>query len=175
MAVNKINFDVKLFIQTLNLSSFSISDLNNMYMKHETCQHLDARTSRQYLHRSVKKLVINGFLNSEKRRGSNAIEYHLTDHDSDLNSNTSLTDLEEKSNEQTCIVLREKLKNSKLCLLTSIGETEAYKECVEEFPALQVQIQSKYNLARDNTSKLFGKVKAYESLLRQYESNNANI
>lgn len=174
MAVKKINFDVKSFIQTLNLSSFSISDLNNMYMKHETCQHLNARTSRQYLHRSVKKLVINGFLKSEKKRGSNAIEYHLTRHDSGLTSNTSLSDVQAKSDEQTCIVLRQKLKSSKLSLLTSIGETEAYKECVEEFPALQMQIQSKYNLARDNTSKLLGKVNAYESLLRLYESNNAN-
>jgi len=170
MPTKRIEFDVKSFIQTLGMSSFSLAQLNEAYLKHETCQHTSPKTSRQYLYRNINSLIEIGFINGVKIPGTNVIEYRLlkrkiaaTDANPVRNEQTTL------SNAQVCDLLREKLKHSKLSLLTSIGETEAYRECVEEIPTLQCSVQTKYNLARDNTSKLLGKVKAYESLLKLYE------
>lgn len=175
MPVKKVNFDVKSFIQALNLSSFSLSQLNKAYLKHEACAHSNAKASRQYLYRNIKVLEKERFLSSVKKAESKTFVYHLinpmnTQPIEDFASNEETT----LSSAQICQSLREKLKRSKLSLLTSIGETEAYKECVAEMPTLQTELQSMYNDARDNTSKLLGKVNAYESLLTLYESNAIN-
>jgi hypothetical protein len=65
--------------------------------------------------------------------------------------------------------IREKLKRHKLSLLKSIGVTEALKEWVEEMPSERHEIQEQYNSSRDESSKLLGKVSAYESLLVMYQ------
>ncbi len=171
----KINFDVQSFINTLGLSSFSITQINEAYLKHEACQHSNPKTSKQYLYRNINTLMNLGFLKNVKKSGTNAIEYQLSNQKlATIDNNQPNNEVVMFSDAQICNVLREKLKNNKLSLLTSIGETEAYKECVEEIPSLQSSVQTKYNLARDNTSKLLGKVNAYESLLKLYESNCSN-
>lgn len=172
MPVKKVNFDVRSFIQALNFSSFSLSQLNKAYLKYDACAHSNAKASRQYLYRNIKALEKERFLSSVKKPGSKTFVYHLI-------NQTSTQPIEDfacyeettLSCAQICQSLREKLKRSKISLLTSIGETEAYKECVEEMPALQTELQPMYNEARDNTSKFLGKVNAYESLLTLYESN----
>ena len=52
-----------------------------------------------------------------------------------------------------------------------MGETEAFKEWAEERPDLRADIQDRYNLVRDESAKLLGKVNAYESLLAMYQGN----
>lgn len=175
MALKRINFDVKSFIKTLNMSSFSITKINEAYLKQDNCQHTNPRTSKQYLYRNINTLIKLGFLKSVKRPGSNVIEYQLSyNKPATVDNNQPSCEKNMLSDEQIVSVLREKLKHNKLSFLTSMGETEAYKECVEEMPALQSSVQIKYNLARDNTSKLLGKVNAYESLLKLYGSNDIN-
>jgi len=49
----------------------------------------------------------------------------------------------------------------------NIGESEAYKELYSEFPELVDEIQPKYNKARDNNTRILGKIRAIEGLLKQ--------
>ncbi|MEI8707351.1 hypothetical protein [Pseudoalteromonas sp. B62] len=56
--------------------------------------------------------------------------------------------------------------------MLNLGETEAYKELYDEFPELVTEIQSKYNQARDNNTKILGKIKAIESLINQEKQQN---
>lgn len=175
MPTKKINFDVLSFIQTLNLSSFSIAYLNKMYLSHDACSHSNVKTSKQYLYRKINELVKAGFLNCVKKSGTNALEYRLSiESPTEIVGSISKRDKHTLSDIEVCNVLKEKIKHSKLALLTSIGETEAYKECVEEMPIIQNKVQARYNVARDNTSKLLGKVSAYESLLSLFASNYTN-
>lgn len=58
-----------------------------------------------------------------------------------------------------------KLKHYKAELLLNIGESEAYKELYSEFPELVDDIQPQYNAARDNNTRILGKIKAVEGLL----------
>ncbi|MGB3727124.1 MAG: hypothetical protein WA981_15350 [Glaciecola sp.] len=175
MAGKKIKFDVLSLVKNLDLSSFSINQLNTAYLKMPACPHTNAKTSKQYLYRSIKCLVNSGSLRSLKRSGSNVIEYQLTSQDiPDSKHSNGEEESRTTSDIEICNMLREKLKHSKLSLLTSIGETEAYKECVESMPAIQDKVQSKYNIARDNTSKLLGKVNAYETLIKLYASKHIN-
>ena len=63
-----------------------------------------------------------------------------------------------------------KLNSYKAELLLNIGESEAYKELYSEFPELIDELQPKYNKARDNNTRILGKIRAIEGLLRQNET-----
>jgi hypothetical protein len=174
MPVKRINFDVKSFIVEFNLSSFSIAQLNNIYIKREGCAHSNPNTSKQYLYRKVIGLVKSGFLKCVKKPGTKSLIYQLSEQKTSSIIESDMTDDVTLSNEKICYALREKLKGSKLSMLTSLGETEAYKECVDEMPILLEQVQARYNSSRDNTSRLLGKVNAYESLIELFEPNYIN-
>ena len=62
--------------------------------------------------------------------------------------------------------LAAKLNLYKAELLLNIGETEAYKEIYSEFPELVDDIQPQYNVARDNNTKILGKIRAIEGLMK---------
>jgi len=47
-----------------------------------------------------------------------------------------------------------------------MGEAEEYDAIYKEMPEIQMQIQELYNQSRDKCSKLLGKVKAIESLIK---------
>ena len=62
-----------------------------------------------------------------------------------------------------------KLNHYKAELLLNIGESEAYKELYSEFPQLVDELQPQYNKARDNNTRILGKIRAIEGLLKQDE------
>ena len=61
--------------------------------------------------------------------------------------------------------LKERLKQSEVDLLTSIGESEEYMRLYQSFPEMKADLESLYMLARENSSKLLGQVKAIKSVL----------
>ena len=77
-------------------------------------------------------------------------------------TNTSETVLTDKKSP-----LVDKLNHYKMELLLNLGESEAYKELYTEFPELGNDIQPHYNKARDNNTRILGKIKAIECLLEQ--------
>jgi hypothetical protein len=52
-------------------------------------------------------------------------------------------------------------------LLLNIEESEAYKELYAYFPELIDEIQPQYNEARDNNTRILGKIRAIEGLLKK--------
>lgn len=68
-------------------------------------------------------------------------------------------------------VLRKKLQQHRIELLTTIGETEAYDEVCSDLPELQADIQTQYNEARDRSVKLLGRIRALESLIANQDFN----
>lgn len=65
--------------------------------------------------------------------------------------------------------LIDKLNHYKTELLLNLGESEAYKELYSEFPELVDELQPQYNKARDNNTRILGKIRAIEGLLKQDE------
>ena len=55
-------------------------------------------------------------------------------------------------------------------LLLNMGESEAYKELYLESPELVDELQPQYNKARDNNTRILGKIRAIEGLLKQNEA-----
>ena len=72
--------------------------------------------------------------------------------------------------EKTQINLVTKLKHYKADLLLSIGESEAYKELYSEHPEIIEEIQPLFNTAKDNNTRILGKIRAIEGLLEHNKS-----
>jgi hypothetical protein len=62
-------------------------------------------------------------------------------------------------------VLKNRLENTKMELLTCLGETEEYEALSTLYPDIKKQLQSKFNQAKESNIKLVGKVRALESLM----------
>jgi Fe2+ or Zn2+ uptake regulation protein len=174
MPIKRVDFDVLTFITSLNNTPFTISDLLDAYLASPNCQHDNQKASRQYLYRNLRKYEDQGLVVSNGSKDSKALLYSLSNKPIagtiiENSENESGFEVPECSSQDMSDRIRAKLKRHKLSLLKSIGVTEAFKEWVEEMPSERHEIQAQYNSARDESSKLLGKVSAYESLLVMYQ------
>ncbi|AZC39859.1 hypothetical protein [Pseudomonas chlororaphis] len=62
--------------------------------------------------------------------------------------------------------LQAMLKEARLDLLSSMGETERYKQLFEEIPHLKGRLEAEYLEVRDRSSKLIGHLRAIENALK---------
>ncbi|MBU2919126.1 hypothetical protein KO505_14360 [Psychrosphaera sp. F3M07] len=156
-------------IVATNFDNFTTSDVRASYMTLKNDPLLDPVDVRRKLYGELLKLVKKGWLNKKSSNGKGFTRF----------SKTKLFDtraLNEFSSEKTTIksviqdiqqTLIDKLKYYKTELLLNIGETDAYKELYTELPELVDEIQPQYNIARDNNTKILGKIRAIESLMKQ--------
>lgn len=73
----------------------------------------------------------------------------------------------------TLKVLRQKLQQQRVELLSTIGETEAYDEICADLPELQACVQTQYDDARDRSLKLLGRIRALETLIAAHSATIA--
>jgi hypothetical protein len=66
-------------------------------------------------------------------------------------------------------ILRKKLQQQRIELLTTLGEAEAYDEVCSDLPELRVDVQLQYDEARDRSVKLLGRIRTIEALIAQQE------
>lgn len=174
MPIKRVDFEVLPFITSLNTTRFTISDLLDAYLASPNCQHDNQKASRQFLYRNLRKYENQGLVISHASKKSKALLYSLSNKPvegalTENSENESSSQLPVLSSKDICERIRAKLKRHKLSLLKSIGEAEAFREWAEELPSERHKIQAQYNAARDESSKLLGKVNAYESLLVMYQ------
>ena len=62
--------------------------------------------------------------------------------------------------------IEEMLKETRLDLLSSMGETERYKQLFEEIPHLKSRLENDYHEVRDRSSRLLGHLRALETTLK---------
>ena len=62
--------------------------------------------------------------------------------------------------------IEEMLKETRLDLLSSMGETERYKQLFEEIPYLKGRLEDAYHEVRDRSSRLLGHLRALETTLK---------
>jgi len=165
----KLDPFVAQIIVVTNFDHFTTSDVRSAYLALKNDPALDPSKVRRNIYAELLKLVKKGWL---KKKASNI--KGLTRF-----SKTRLFDLNNlavKIDENTAKIapstgyqqhLLTKLKHYKSDLLLNIGETEAYKELYSEFPDLFKELQPQYNKARDNNTRILGKIRAIEGLLKQ--------
>jgi hypothetical protein len=156
-------------IKAPNLDNFTTSDIKTSYITLSNDPSLDPIVVRRKIYAELLKLVNKGWLKKRATGKKNSTRFNKTE----LFDIEYLEALQEKKSTSKCYKdekqknLIGKLNHYKAELLLNIGESEAYKELYSEFPELVDELQPQYNNARDNNTRILGKIRAIEGLLEQ--------
>lgn len=159
-------------IKAPNFDNFTTSEVRSSYITLKNDDSLDPAQVRKKLYAELLKLVKKGWLNkkSSNIKGlTRFIKTDLFDAKAFSESKTSDVTIKPFPDDTKQNTLAAKLNHYKAELLLNIGETEAYKEIYSEFPELVDDIQPQYNVARDNNTKILGKIRAIEGLMKHNE------
>jgi hypothetical protein len=169
-----LKFDpfVAQIIVATNFDHFTTSDVRSAYLALKSDPSLVPTTVRRNIYAELLKLVKKGWLKKLVSNKKGFTRFNKTDA-FDVNAITILaqfdvTNSSEKQGDKQ-VKLLGKLNHYKAELLLNIGESEAYKELYSEFPELVDELQPQYNQARDNNTRILGKIRAIEGLLKQDE------
>lgn len=168
----KIDVFVAQIIKAPNFDNFTTSDVRSSYITLSNDPSLDPTVVRRKLYAELLKLVKKGWLNKKStgRKGSTRFsktELFDPEYLEALQANKSTAKYFKEEKQKNLIA---KLNHYKAELLLNIGESEAYKELYSEFPELVEEIQPQFNKARDNNTRILGKIRAIEGLLEQDKS-----
>jgi len=160
-------FVTQIIIAT-DFDHFTTNDVRSPYLTLKSDISLKPVDARKKIYSELLKLVKKGWLTKVKPSGKGFTRFIKT---KEFNEDAlrekcvqtiSATVLTDKKSS-----LVDKLNHYKTELLLNLGESEAYKELYSEFPELGNEIQPHYNKARDNNTRILGKIKAIECLLEQ--------
>jgi hypothetical protein len=167
----KIDPFVAQIIIATNFDHFTTSDVRSAYLALKSDPSLEPSNVRRKIYAELLKLVKKGWLKKTIPKNKGSTRFGKTvffDIKSmELKVSCQKTPSVKHVNKQG--LLLSKLNHYKAELLLNIGESEVYKELYSELPELAEELQPQYNKARDNNSRILGKIKAIEGLLRQYE------
>ena len=166
----KIDPFVAQIIATPNFDHFTTSDVRSSYFVLKNDLSLEPTIVRRFIYAELLKLVKKGWLKKLVSNKKGFTRFNKTKL-FDVDAITTLAKFEgtnspEKQGEKQMKLLS-KLNHYKAELLLNIGESEAYKELYSEFPELVDELQPQYNKARDNNTRILGKIRAIEGLLKQ--------
>ena len=156
--------------QQLSGKTFTLTQALDIYAATPSRVHSDLKLARQYIHRTILRLITTGdlkVLNTEDRKHQYLLTEQFTlriakSNGTPINIKKSTPPVQPDKVEKN---LTERLRHQKLMLLTAMGETEEYDAIYKEIPEMRVKIQELYNESRDRCSKLLGRVKAIENLI----------
>jgi hypothetical protein len=158
-------------IATTNFNHFTTSDVRSTYLVLKNDISLEPTTVRRKIYAELVKLVKKGWLEKlipKNNKGATRFsktalfDIKLLQLKTECEPTEVIKDINKKKEQ-----LLSKLNIYKADLLLNMGESEAYKELYSEFPELIDEIQPKYNKARDNNTRILGKIRAIEGLMDQ--------
>jgi len=153
-----------------NFNHFTTSDVRSAYLALKSDYSLDPSTVRRKIYAELLKLEKKGWLKKNINKNKGLTRFSKTKY-----FDVEVIRLKVKCEPASSLSKHDdkqghflgKLNHYKAELLLNIGESEAYKELYSEFPELVDEIQPKYNKARDNNTRILGKIRAIEGLLKQ--------
>jgi hypothetical protein len=178
----KINLDKDLvsILLTENFNNFTVLELRSAYLAIANSSKLGKIEARKFVYRHILRLEKKGLLERKYSEKRDRTFYSKTKqfspelfHIPQVGSNHGVSKDQKTNISELKKDLIIKLNQYKSELLTSIGETEEYKTLCSQFPELAEDLQERYNQARDNGSKVLGRIKALESLISQQRSVEA--
>lgn len=157
-------------IEARNFDNFTTSDVRSAFLALKKDPKLDPSNVRRMIYAELLKLVRKGWLKksiSKVKAQTRFSKTNLFDANNLQVKTINFGSIAATKTDTHHEKLLEKLVCYKAELLQSIGESEAYKDIYLDMPELVDEIQPKYHMARDNNTKLLGKIKAIEDIIRQ--------
>ncbi|WP_434939409.1 response regulator [Shewanella sp. HL-SH8] len=168
----KINAQLNSILQDENFDDFNVTQLRDAYLAMSSTVE-NPIEARKYVYKQILKLVKKDLLLKKGTKNSKRLVYQKSELFFNANfieqSKTTATVNQAKSaatiTNDAIQQLEERLKESEVDLLTSIGESEEYMRLYQSFPDMKMHLESQYLQARENSSKLLGQIKAIKSVL----------
>ena len=156
-----------------NFDNFTTSDVRSAYLALKSDSSLVPTAVRRSIYAELIKLVKKGWLKKMVSNKKGFTRFNKTE-SFNVEVITQLASAipigtTEKADDKHALLLS-KLNHYKAELLLNMGESEAYKELYLESPELVDELQPQYNKARDNNTRILGKIRAIEGLMKQNEA-----
>lgn len=187
-------FDRRLYdlLQEEGRTQFTTRELRDAYAKHLEGTDFRLGDVRRYVYEQIRRLLRAGWLVPDKERRKRGQVYHLQpipphlhlelidngfenslkpapkEEPTSSTPEPSATPPASSSDAQT--YLEGLLKEIQLDFLSSMGETERYKQLLDDMPHLKDQVESEYRGAKDRSSRLLGHLRAVENTLKAVAS-----
>ena len=157
-----IKIDVLLakILEKEEFNRFSVVKLRDEYL-HFSPATLSSNEARRYVYKHILRLVKLGVLTKSGTKNSHKIIYKKTNLFNDANFIAREEQLPVSNQKKLETILKE----YKVELMSTIGESEEYIRIFESFPEMKEQLKDKYQTARDKKSKLLGNIKAVQTAL----------
>lgn len=164
-----IELCVAQIIKAQNFNNFTTSEVCSSYIALKNDPSLDPIVIRKKLYFELLKFVNKGWLVKRNTIKNGTTRFSKTKlFDGEYFDSLQIKQPVKISFEkETYKSLIAKLNHYKSELLLNIGESEAYKDLYSEHPELVDEIQPLFNVAKDNNTRILGKIRAIESLLEQ--------
>ncbi|QGS48121.1 hypothetical protein [Shewanella putrefaciens] len=159
-------------LQDESFNNFQVMSLRDAYLAVST-NSLTVSKTYNFIYQQVHRLVKKGLLDKNVDPLLKETTYQKTTNFFQANfilQNANKTETVEvtpthREKHNTIKQLEERLKQSEIDLLTSIGESEEYMRLYQSFPEMKAHLESQYLLARETSSKLLGQIKAIKSAI----------
>jgi hypothetical protein len=171
-------------VQRKDFDRFTVLELRSAYIA--LSEFVDKNEAQRLVYRQILKLKDKGLLKRIDSKSTKKTTYVKTElfyraifnivKKKDENECDSVTsDPKVPCSKEVVKNLTDKIQNYKTELLSSMGESGEYKDLYTTFPHLKGPLQESYNNARNNNSKLIGRIIAIENLIKlQQESRQHN-
>jgi hypothetical protein len=168
----KICTTLHTILQDENFNHFQLVQLRDAFLA-TSPHHQNASEAYNFIYRQVSRLVKKAVLKKVISENSKTALFQKTEQFSQVNFVISQRSedarqppkLLDKIEHDVTRQLKERLKQSEVDLLTSIGESEEYMRLYQYFPEMKAHLESQYLQARETSSKLLGQIKAIKSVL----------
>ncbi|MEZ9822166.1 response regulator [Shewanella sp. 10N.286.45.A1] len=168
----KINAQLNSILQDENFDDFNVTQMRDAYLAMSSTVK-EPIEARKYIYRQILRLVKKGLLLKKGTKNSKTLVYQKSElffNAKFIVKSTAVTTANQAKptaaiTSNTIQQLEERLKESEVDLLTSIGESEEYMRLYQSFPEMKAHLESQYLQARENSSKLLGQIKAIKSVL----------
>ena len=176
MSKDKVMLDEVLIsiLSRSDFDDFTVLELRDACLKKLKSNGIGKVEARRFVYGNLLRLLKKGFLkridaeDKRKTKYLKTVKFHESSLVNDEDSNSASKYGEQSNGDRGLLKqLTEKLQRYKLEMLSHVGESEEYKSLYSEFPQMKEMLQERYNNARDESSKLLGRVKALETLIEQ--------
>lgn len=159
-------------LQDESFNNFQVVHLRDRFLSASSRNQTVSETYK-FIYRQICRLVKKGVLKKNKSENSKTATYQKTQQFYQINFVINERNDDgghppkslDNTEQDAVLQLKERLKQSEVDLLTSIGESEEYMRLYKSFPEMKEHLESQYLLARENSSKLLGQIKAIKSVI----------
>jgi hypothetical protein len=180
-------FDRRLYdlFQQEHLRQFTTNDLRNAYATQLADISFNSSDLRRYVYEQIRRMLRTGWVIQDEKRQKRGQIYHWQSIPANLQVElidngyeNSLKSMSKPLQQSAQSIDSERpgpdvvehlefiLKEIRLDFLSSMGETERYKQLLDEMPHLKDQVEGDFLEARDRSSRLLGHLRAVEKTLK---------